>query len=498
MLTPLPLKGREEAAMTAIRLWKAAAVLLALLLVSGPLPRTARAELTIEDERKLGDQFLKAALRHLPLIQEPDVVGYVNAVGQRVVAHLETHTFPYHFYVVDSSAINAFAGPAGHVFINRGILELMDDEGELASILAHEVAHVQSRHLAERMARGQKLTLASLGGVLAGLLLGPAGALGQAAMVGSVAGSASIQLGYSRQDEEEADRKGLRYMEATGYSGEGMVEMMRKMAQQSWQEGGRVPNYLSTHPGVSERVNYLASVVETRKNPETRASQTPGKPLGFKMMQAKLFGLYGNPADSEARFHKWSARPEDRLPALYGTGLVLRRQGKLDEAAGALKQAIALRPDLPIVLVELGVTYFEMGQLDRAASVLQSALSLNPDQATARFALGRVRLEQGELEQARGQLAMAAQLNDRLPSIHYYLGLANGKLNDLGEAHYHFGIHNQREGDWKSAIFHYQEALRFSLSPDRQQAIRSAMKEVQEEIRQTQREEGQGSRTRRF
>ncbi|HYA01743.1 MAG TPA: M48 family metalloprotease, partial [Syntrophobacteria bacterium] len=469
--------------MTAMRLWKVSALLLALLLVIGPLPRTARAELTIEDERKLGDEFLKAALRHLPLIQDADVVGYVSAVGQRVVTHLETHTFPYHFYVVDSGVINAFAGPAGHVFVNRGILELMDNEGELASILGHEIAHVQSRHIAERMARSQKLTLASLGGVLAGLLLGPAGALGQAAMVGSLAGSASLQLGYSRQNEEEADRKGLRYMEAAGYSGGDMVDMMRKMAQQSWQEGGRVPTYLSTHPGVSERVSYLASVVETRKKPEGQASQTPDNPLGFKIMQAKLFGLYGNPTDAEVRFRQWSARPEDRVPALYGTGLLLRRQGKLDEAAGALKQAIALRPDLPVLLGELGVTYFEMGQLDRAASVLQSALSLNPDQAATRSALGRTFLEQGKLEEARSQLAMADQLNDRLPSIHYYLGLANGRLNDLGEAHYHFGIHSQREGDWKSAMFHYQEALRFSLSPERQQAIRSAMKEVQEEIR---------------
>ncbi len=484
--------------MTAIRLWKASALLLALSLVIGPIPRTVRAELTIEDERKLGDQFLKAALRQLPLIQDPDVVGYVNAVGQKLVAHLETHTFPYHFYVVNSSAINAFAGPAGHVFINRGILELMDDEAELASILAHEIAHVQSRHLAERMARSQKLTLASLGGVLAGLLLGPAGALGQAAIVGSMAGSASLQLGYSRENEEEADRKGLRYMETTGYSGEGMVDMMRKMAQQSWQAGGRLPTYLSTHPGVSERVNYLASVVETRKNSEGQGGQTPGNPLGFKMMQAKLLGVYESPGDAEVRFRQWSAQPEDRLPALYGNALLLRRQGKLDEAAGAFKQAIALRPDLPVLLVELGVAYFEMGQIERAASVLQSALSLDPNQATARSALGRAFLEQGKLEEARAQLAMAAQLNDRLPSVHYYLGLANGKLNDLAEAHYHFGIHNQREGDWKSAMFHYQEALRFSVSPDRQQAIRSAMKEVQEEIRETQREEAQGTRTRRF
>jgi len=472
--------------------------LLALVMVTGLLFRPAQAELTIDDERKLGDQFLKAALRQLPLIQDPDVVGYVNDVGQKVVAHLETHNFPYHFYVVDSGVLNAFAGPAGYVFVNRGLLELMEDEGELASILGHEIGHVQSRHLAESMARSQKLTLATLGGILAGVFLGPAAALGQAAMMGSAAGSSALQLGYSRQNEEEADRKGLRYMEAAGYSGEDMVAMMRRMAQQSWQQGGRVPTYLSTHPGLPERVNYLASVVETRPKAPTKGALPTGNPLAFKMMQAKLFGAYGSPKDAEIRFRQWSANPENRLPALYGTGLLLRRQGKLEEAAQSFRQAVALRPDLSPVLVELGLTYFEMGQVDKAASALQSALSLDPDQATAHLTLGRAFLEQEKLQQGRDELIAAARLNDRLPSLHYYLGLAYGKLNELGEAHYQFGIHNQREGDWRGAMFHYQEALRYPLPPDRQQAVREAMKEVQEEIRETQRQEGQAPKTRRF
>jgi predicted Zn-dependent protease len=484
--------------MTAIRLLKSLAILLALLLVIGPIQRSARADLTIGDEQKLGDEFLKAALRELPMIQDPDVVGYVNSVGQRLVAHLESHTFPYHFYVVNSSVINAFAGPAGNIFVNRGLLELMDDEGELASILGHEMGHVQSRHLAERMARSQKLSLATLGGVLAGVLLGPAGALGQAAILGSVAGSTSAQLGFSRQNEEEADRKGLRYMEAAGYPGEDMVDMMRKMAQQSWQAGGKVPTYLSTHPGLPERVNYLASVVETRKKSPDKAGQTSGDPLGFKMMQAKLLAVYGSAEEAAIRFRQWSAQPGDQLPGLYGNALLLRRQGKLDDAAATFKKAILLRPDLSVLLVELGETYFEMGQMDRAASVLQSALSLDPNQATTCGAFGRVLLEQGKLEEARSQLTTAAKLNDRLPSIHYYLGLADGKLNDLGEAHYQFGIHSQRQGDWKSAMFHYQEALRYSLSPERQQAIRTAMKEVEEEIRIAQRDEAQRSRGPRF
>jgi predicted Zn-dependent protease len=479
--------------------WKLLAALFALVMVTGLLSRPAQADLTIDDERKLGDQFLKAALRQLPLIQDPDVVGYVNNVGQSVVAHLETHNFPYQFYVVDSGVLNAFAGPAGYVFINRGLLELMEDEGELASILGHEIGHVQSRHLAERMARSQKLSLATLGGVLAGVFLGPGAALGQAAILGSAAGSTALQLGYSRQDEEEADRKGLRYMEAAGYSGQEMVGVMRKMAQQSWQQGGRIPTYLSTHPGLSERVNYLASVVETRQKSPNKGIPPSGNSLAFKMMQAKLLGAYGSPKDAEIRFRQWSSQPEDRLPALYGTGLLLRRQGQLEQAAQSFKQAVALRPDLSPLLVELGVTYFEMGQVDKAASALQSALSLDPNQPTAHLALGRALLEEGKLREAREELIGAARLNDRLPSLHYYLGLVYGKSDELGEAHYQFGIHNQREGDWKGAMFHYQEALRYPLPPDRQQAIREAMKEVQEEIRESQHQEGQGpSKTRRF
>ena len=488
----------DKTDMISTRPWKVLAALLALVMVTSLLSRPAQAELTIDDEQKLGDQFLKAALRQLPLIQDPDVVGYVNEVGQRVVAHLGTHNFPFHFYVIDSSVINAFAGPAGHIFVYRGLLELMEDEGELASILGHEMGHVQSRHIAENIARSQKLSLATLGGILAGVFLGPAAALGQAAMIGSAAGGTALQLGYSRQNEEEADRKGLRYMEAAGYSGEDMVAMMRKMLQQSWQQGSHAPTYLSTHPGLSERVNYLASVVETRQKSPSKGVSPPDDPLAFKMMQAKLLGAYGSPKDAELRFRQWSSRPEDRLPALYGTGLLLRRQGQLEGAAQSFKQAVALRPDLSPLLVELGLTYFEMGQVDKAASVLQSALSLDPNQSTAHLALGRAFLEEERLQEARDELIAAARLNDRLPSLHYYLGLAYGKLNELGEAHYQFGIHSQREGDWKSATFHYQEALRYPLPPDRQQAIRVAMKEVQEEIRETQHQDGQAPKTRRF
>ena len=354
----------------------------------------ALAGLSIEQERKMGEEFLKAALRYLRFVEDPEVVDYVNKVGQSIVGHLEVHAFPYHFYVVDSSALNAFAAPAGHVFINRGLLEIMDHEGELAAVLAHEIAHVQSRHIAERLARSQKLNLASLGGMLAGVFLG--GAVGQALTTGTAAMATSTELTYTRQNEEEADRKGLRYLEASGYPGDDIVSIFKKMGQHSWQAGGRAPTYLSTHPGVSERVNYLATTLETRHAAGGHTVEPAKQTQEFCFMEAKLLGAYGDPSEAMARFLEWRGRQETQVMALYGMGLLQRRQGKMEEALQSLKAAVSLRPDLAPLLVELGETYFQMGQLDKAISVLESAVSAEADQPTTLYALGRFLLERGD------------------------------------------------------------------------------------------------------
>lgn len=446
----------------------------------------ARADFSIEDEKKLGEKFLHAVLQQLRLVEDPEVVGYVDRVGQTVVDHLEVHTFPYHFYVVDSSALNAFAAPAGHVFMNRGLIEIMDDEGELAAILAHEIAHVQSRHIAQRMARAQKLSIASLGGLLAGILLG--GEAGAAIIAGSQAGATSAMLNYSRQDEEEADRKGLRYLEAADYHGEDFVIIMKKMGQDSWKAGGHIPTYLTTHPGVPERVAYLATTVETRPKSSQSTKKGSNNSDAFLLMQTKLYGGYENPAEASAKFREWLEIPETKAMAYYGMGLLQRRQRMMQEAVDSLKSAINLRPDLVPILVELGETYFQMGEFDKANSVVSSALILEPDQEMALYVLGRTQLEQGRAAEASKNLARAARVNDRLPAIHYYLGLAYGRLNQLAEAHYQFGIHYRREGSLKNAQFHFMEALRHADSPNRKEAIEKQLQQVKGEIKEEQRE----------
>jgi predicted Zn-dependent protease len=462
--------------------------LAALLIMAGPMTRLVRAEVTIEEEEKMGRQFLKAAMRHLKFVEDPEVVGLVNKVGHDVVDHLEVHLFPYRFFVVDSSALNAFAVPGGYVFMNRGLIEIMDGHGELAAILAHEIAHVQSRHIAQRIARAKALNLAALGGMLAGIFMG--GEAGSALITGSQAGATSAMLNYSRQDEEESDRRGLRYLEATGYQGEDFVKIMKKMGQDSWKSGGHIPAYLSTHPGVPERVAYLEATVETRPESSQRSGVGLGDAEDFRMMQAKLYGAYEDPREAEVKFREWLGQPETKVMAYYGTGLVQRRLRKMEEAVEFLKIAVSMRPDLAPILVELGKTYYEMGKFDKAISVLTSAITLEPNQPMALFVLGRCLLEEGRVTEARENLATAARLDDRLRSIHYYLGLAYGQLAQLTAAHYHFGIHARRQGNLSNAEFHFQEALRHNDHPELRDTIGKQLETTKKELLEEKKQGG--------
>ncbi len=252
------------------------------------------------------------------------------------------------------------------------------------------------------------------------------------------------------------------------------------MGQDSWKAGGHIPTYLTTHPGVSERVVYLSTTVGTR--PESTKHRTEDSE-GFILMQVKLYGSYGNPREAEPKFQEWFEKPETRAMAFYGTGLMKRRQRLLDQAVTAFKNAIALRPDLAPILVELGKTYFSMGKLDKAQQVLNSALTLDPDNPAALFALGRCQLELGQVAEAKTNLEKAARINRRLPDIDYHLGQAYGKNNQLVDAHYHFGIHYKRRGSLRSAQFHFQEALRLTNDPKEKEILNRELEQVKRAMR---------------
>jgi predicted Zn-dependent protease len=194
--------------------------------------------------------------------RHPDLAlqAYVRTVGERVARsaqHEGMPELPYTFAVLDSEVVNAFALPGGPVYVTRGLLELMESEAELAAVLGHEISHVNLRHSAQQISRqmGFQVLLAAASAAAGGESSGEAiEALGKV-VVGLVS------LKYSRGMESEADRFGLDYMAAAGYHPQGMVELLTVFTEM---EGGRSPEFLSTHPNPENRVGTVQQIIHTK------------------------------------------------------------------------------------------------------------------------------------------------------------------------------------------------------------------------------------------
>jgi beta-barrel assembly-enhancing protease len=203
-----------------------------LLALSVAIPRAFA--ITVSEEEELAKEFLEVVRKHYDVIEDPALVAYINRIGNRVLAGFLPQPFPYHFNIIRQEVYNAFAGPGGNIYVNSGLFEAMDDEEELAGILSHEISHVACRHISQKIEQSTKVQMATLAGVVAGIFLGigGGGSMASGLTIGSMAAGQSAMLAYSRDDEREADKLGLKKLYEAGYTGNGLLTMMKKIRGQ--------------------------------------------------------------------------------------------------------------------------------------------------------------------------------------------------------------------------------------------------------------------------
>lgn len=202
-------------------------------------------------------------------VKSKELREYVNTVGRRLSKHVEKEfaDVPWEFITLDSDVINAFALPAGKVFMSRGLLEQLDNEAALAGVLGHEIGHVTGRHIDERIS--QSTVVQGAAGV-GGAVVGGQGAWAE--IIPLVIGGAGqgYLLKFNRDQESEADRQGLKYMTRAYYDPMGMADVMKVLIAAS--EGNDQWEMLATHPNPERR---LAEVMELIK---TEYAFTQGNP----------------------------------------------------------------------------------------------------------------------------------------------------------------------------------------------------------------------------
>jgi predicted Zn-dependent protease len=255
-------------------------------------------ELTVEEEEIMAQEVLPEMQRDYPPVPNQDLQLYVNSLGTKIVRanHLENHPYHFSFTVVGVNQVNAFALPAGTIFVTAPLIATAESEAELAGVLGHEIGHVKARHAAERIAKQRREAgnswLFGAGGGLLGAVAGfgigklvcakndskclvAATSLGAAAGVG---GGLLVQkyvfMANSREDELEADRIGFRTAVGTGYHKEHVGDFYAKLLKvEQEHKKSKIPiisalsDAMNTHPPSAERVKQMHEMSSQTANP---------------------------------------------------------------------------------------------------------------------------------------------------------------------------------------------------------------------------------------
>lgn len=418
--------------------------LLAMLLTPARAFALFGETLTISKEKEIGQEFDQKIHNEMHVLDDPAVTDFVENIVNRIVEAKDPIPFKIKSRVIRNPSLNAFAIPGGYIYTFTGLIESVSTESELAAVISHELAHVSQRHIAGRLEKASKVGALSMAGMLAGVFLGVAGGgdtsgkLAQGLMVGSQAAGTAAMLTYSQQDERDADHVGLTSLVKAGYNPEGMPATFKTMLKKQWYaspgENG-IPPYLSTHPGLSERIGYLQDRIQ-RLPADFQNRQDDNKDL--HRVQALLHGKYDPVTVALGHFKD---TPEDQYTALdwMSYGLVLERASKPREAREAMDRALALDSSDPLLLRETGAFMTRKGDLDKAASLLQKAMFRAPTDPVILLRLGQLQLQRKNFQQAEELLRKAIDAMPRNAEAHSSLGRTLGESGDLFGGHLQLG-----------------------------------------------------------
>jgi len=274
--------------------------------------------LSIEKERQVG----KAMMRHMrasqPIINDPILNEYINDLGNQLVKNANDINYAFEFFFINNSELNAFAFFGGHIAIHSGLLTTSSNESELASVIAHEISHVTQRHLARRMesqSRSQPLTMAGMISSVLLTLVNPS--LGMAALSTTMALSQQSSINYTRGNEKEADRVGIRLLANSGFDPMGAPDFFKKMSDK-FRYKSKPPAMLLTHPLPDSRIS----------DARVRAQNLPRKNLApslqFELAKARIHARYEGEASKNIATYKANIENKKytiRAAAQYGLAL---------------------------------------------------------------------------------------------------------------------------------------------------------------------------------
>lgn len=337
----------------------------------------AGSTLTIDQELIYGDAYMRMLRNSKPIINDPLINEYIDTLGHRLVANANDVKTPFTFFMIRDHNINAFAFFGGYVALHSGLLLHAQSESELASVMAHEIAHVTQRHLARSMedqARRSPATIAALAGSL--LLAIAAPQAGIAAITATTAGNIQSQINYTRSNEKEADRFGISTLAKAGFDVQAMPVFFGRLADE-YRYASTPPPMLLTHPLPEDRIT--DSRVRAQQYPEVRVPPS----LNYYLTRSRVVARYAG-ISSEAALD-WFTRTQKKSDANlsvafdYGKALVYLDNKQYKQAEPLLKNLLKNNPDNNFYLDAMTDLLIETERTHEAQQLLMQALQHKPN-----------------------------------------------------------------------------------------------------------------------
>lgn len=222
-----------------------------------------------QQDVQMGKEAAAQVEKSMPVVHNEELTGYLTRIGSRLARSKHAGTFPFRFSVINDKSINAFALPGGPIYVNTGLLGAVDNESQLAGVLAHEMSHVALRHGTHQASKANFIELPA---AIAGVVIGNNSMLGSLARLGINLGAESVLLKYSRTAESEADANGALIMNDTGYNPIEMARFFQKLESEGSKGNSLLASWLSDHPSPGNRVKAVED--EIRYLPKTSYSET--------------------------------------------------------------------------------------------------------------------------------------------------------------------------------------------------------------------------------
>jgi predicted Zn-dependent protease len=350
----------------------------------------ALSTISYEKEKILGDILMRQTRARMPVDYDPLISEYVNALGNKLITYADDIHFPFNFFVVRDKNINAFAFFGGNVAVNTGLISMSENESELASVLTHEISHVTQRHLARRFESQKLNSPLTLAGMLGGILLAVLSPeAGMATIMATQAGAAQSSINFTRANEKEADRIGIKILAIAGFDPYAAPSFFDKLGAR-FRYTSTPPAFLLTHPLPESRV--ADSKLRAQQFP--RFGRAPS--LDFQLVKSRIKARYELEPKEAVKYFANMLKTKNYVlkeAAQYGLALAYTDADMLKKAEAEIQQLL-FRDAKNLYYID---TYTDiltkMQKFDTAIAFLEGHYKLRPNNPVVTLNYASVAIE---------------------------------------------------------------------------------------------------------